>query len=276
MVYHARCEDVIASVLPVRDVALVHADPPYGIGYKPVGKAETSTNAPSSSAAISCSCRTSEAGRTSPLRSRWGCACSRAMSSGGAATRRSEGLARSRPRKPRTCAGCRCSSGRHGARDPRYGGGVSIASYTKAPRRASAADPLGFDMKVGVDLDPSGRSATGLELVDDAILHRLQEEQLLLVEAPGGVVGFGIDLRRWIGEALSDQALEARTPQVEEAIRRDPRIADVTVRVTRTIGADASRWPLRVEIHGVTTTGETIDRIVGVSQVSVEFLAQGR
>ena len=29
-VYHARCEDVIASVLPVGEVALVHADPPYG------------------------------------------------------------------------------------------------------------------------------------------------------------------------------------------------------------------------------------------------------
>ena len=32
VVYHARCEDVIASVLPVREVALVHADPVYGIG----------------------------------------------------------------------------------------------------------------------------------------------------------------------------------------------------------------------------------------------------
>jgi site-specific DNA-methyltransferase (adenine-specific)/modification methylase len=31
-VYNARCEDVIASVLPVREVALVHADLPYGIG----------------------------------------------------------------------------------------------------------------------------------------------------------------------------------------------------------------------------------------------------
>ena len=30
-VYHAPCEAVIASVLPVSEVALVHADPPYGI-----------------------------------------------------------------------------------------------------------------------------------------------------------------------------------------------------------------------------------------------------
>lgn len=30
-VFHAPCEAVIASVLPVREVALVHADPPYGV-----------------------------------------------------------------------------------------------------------------------------------------------------------------------------------------------------------------------------------------------------
>jgi len=36
-VYHAPCETVIASgVLPVREVALVHADGPYGIDYQPV------------------------------------------------------------------------------------------------------------------------------------------------------------------------------------------------------------------------------------------------
>ena len=30
-VFHARCEDVIASVLPVREGARVHGRPPYGI-----------------------------------------------------------------------------------------------------------------------------------------------------------------------------------------------------------------------------------------------------
>ena len=33
-VYHAPCEAVIASVLPVREVALVHADPPYGVNER--------------------------------------------------------------------------------------------------------------------------------------------------------------------------------------------------------------------------------------------------
>lgn len=153
---------------------------------------------------------------------------------------------------------------------------MAIVSFTKARARASAADPLGFDFKVGADLDPSGRSATGIELVEDALLHRLQEGQLLMVGAPGGVIDFGIDVRLWVGEALSDAALTAKNPQVEEVLRRDPRVADVTVRITRTIGADASRWSLRIVIRALTVNGETINRIVGVSQVSVEFLAEGR
>ena len=38
---------------------------------------------------------------------------------------------------------------------------MSLLSTTLARPAASAADPLGLDMKVGADLDPSGRSATG-------------------------------------------------------------------------------------------------------------------
>lgn len=153
---------------------------------------------------------------------------------------------------------------------------MSIASTTTAPARPSAADPLGFDFKVGADLDPSGRSATGIELVQDAILHRLQEDRISMVGAPGDEIDFGVNVRSWIGEALSDDALAAKTPAVEEALRRDVRIADIALRITKTTGADAARWALRIEVRAVTISGETIDRIVGVSQVSVEFLAAGR
>ena len=153
---------------------------------------------------------------------------------------------------------------------------MSLLSTTLARPAASAADPLGLDMKVGADLDPSGRSATGIELVQDAILHRLQEDRLSMVGAPGDEIDFGVDLRKWIGEALSDDALAAKTPAVEEALRRDVRIADIRLKITKTTGADAARWALRVAVRAVAISGETIDRIVGVSQVSVEFLAAGR
>jgi len=41
-------------------------------------------------------------------------------------------------------------------------------------------------------------------------------------------------------------------------------------------GPDAARWAIRIEVHAVTISGETIDRIVGVDAISVQFLAVGR
>lgn len=153
---------------------------------------------------------------------------------------------------------------------------LSYLANTKARPAANAADPLGFDMKVGTDLDPSGRSATGLELVADALLHRLQQGKLLMIEAPDGQIDFGVDVRTWIGEALSQEALSARGPIVEEVLRRDVRIADVTVKISKTSGADAARRAFRIDLRAQTVSGETLDRIVGVDQVTVEFLAAGR
>ena len=97
-----------------------------------------------------------------------------------------------------------------------------------------------------------------------------------MVGAPGDEIDFGENVRNWVGEALSNEALAAKTPRVEEVLRRDVRIADLTVRITRAAGADASRWELLVQVRAVTITGQTIDRIVGVSSVTVEFLAAGR
>lgn len=140
---------------------------------------------------------------------------------------------------------------------------------------ANQADPLGYDVKVGSDLDPSGRSATGLELVTDAMLHRLMADRLALTGAPDDEVEFGEDVRRWAGEALDADALAARAPRLEEVLRRDPRLASVAVALTLTAGAPASRYRFLISVSAVTVRGQVIERIVGVSQVTVEFLAQG-
>jgi hypothetical protein len=141
---------------------------------------------------------------------------------------------------------------------------------------ASQADPLGHDVWVREDIDPSGRSASGLELVDHAILHRLSEDTLLLTGAADDQVDFGENVRKWIGEALSQDVLDTRAPRLEEVIRRDPRIASAAVALTIATGDDASRYHFTIRISAVTVRGQAIDRIVGVSQVTVEFLAQGR
>lgn len=137
------------------------------------------------------------------------------------------------------------------------------------------ADPLGWDVKWGEDLDPSGRSASGIELVQDAMLHRLTSTWLYLTGAPNDRADFGEDVRLWIGEALTQQALEAKAPRCEEVIRRDPRIATVTVGLTLLQGADASKYRFHIHVQAITIRGQTIDRIIGVSAITVEFLAQG-
>lgn len=141
---------------------------------------------------------------------------------------------------------------------------------------ANRFDPLGYDVKLGEDLDPSGRSASGLELVADGMLHRLEQGRLLQTGAPDDQVDFGEDLRTWIGEALSDDVLAARQPRIEEILRRDPRIASVTVQLSLATGKTAARVRFLIRVQAVTISGEVIDRIVGVNAISVEFLAQGR
>lgn len=141
---------------------------------------------------------------------------------------------------------------------------------------ASASDPLGYDVKIGSDLEPSGRSASGIELVADAMLHRLSQERLLMTGAPDDQVDFGEDVRTWIGEAVTQDVLDERAPRLEEVLRRDPRIASVTLSLQLVAGEDASKYRFLINVSAVTIRGQTIDRIVGVSQISVEFLAQGR
>lgn len=142
---------------------------------------------------------------------------------------------------------------------------------------ASASDPLGYDVKIGSDLEPSGRSASGIELVADGMLHRLSQDRLLMTGAPDDRVDFGEDVRTWIGEAVTQDVLDERAPRLEEVLRRDPRIANVTLSLQLVAGEDAAKkYRFLITVSAVTIRGQTIDRIVGVSQISVEFLAQGR
>ena len=140
---------------------------------------------------------------------------------------------------------------------------------------ANPADPLGFDVKVGADLDPSGRSCSGVELVEDALLHRLSCGRLLLTGAPDDQVDFGEDVAAWVGEALTQEELESRSPLLEEVIRRDSRVADATVALTFQTPDDAPEVAFAIAIFARLTTGQSINRIVGVSAVSVDFLAGG-
>lgn len=140
---------------------------------------------------------------------------------------------------------------------------------------ASPLDPLGYDVKVGLDLDPSGRAATGLELVEDGMLHRLSQGSLLLTGAPDDQVEFGEDVRAWVGEALVDGEIESRAPLVELILRRDPRIANVSVVLSLLTPDDAPEVNFTIAVQATTVSGQSISRVIGVSSLTVAFLATG-
>lgn len=143
----------------------------------------------------------------------------------------------------------------------------------------SPADPLGYDMSyAGGDLDPLGNAATGLELVEEAILDRLQCGRLCMIDAPDDEVEYGEDVRLWVAEAVTPSSVAAKGPRLSIVLQRDERIARADVKVSVASGqtfADGSDVDIIVEITAALTTGAVLERIVGVSQITVEFLAQG-
>jgi hypothetical protein len=147
----------------------------------------------------------------------------------------------------------------------------------------SPNDPLGFDAYLDEDLAPNGRSATGEELVANAIPHRLMADTLPCIDAPSGVKEFGVNVRRWAGEPLTFRAdgtspqLDTKVAQIDAALQRDPRIAKNTIVLSQappgTTLTDGSQAVFQIALTSTLITGATVSRVVGVSAVSVGFLA---
>lgn len=146
----------------------------------------------------------------------------------------------------------------------------------------SPRDELGYDAYLGGDADDitsNGRSATGLELVDASILHRLVCDTLPCVDAPDGVIPFGVVVFDWLGEASDAAALDAKVPLVDAALQLDPRIASTRIAIEPappglTLAGEDGAVEMLIRIDYTTVTGARISRIVGVSAVSVGFLAR--
>ena len=83
-------------------------------------------------------------------------------------------------------------------------------------------------------------------------------------------------MRPWLDEGLTQDDIQRRSTRIEAVLRRDPRIATIAVSASITTGDDASRSRFTIRVFGQTTRGQAIDRIIGVSAITVEFLAQGR
>lgn len=145
----------------------------------------------------------------------------------------------------------------------------------------SPTDPLGYDVLVDAnDLDPTGRDATGEELVEAAIAHRLTTDRIDLIDAPNGRVDFGVDVRRWIGEAFADGDEANKSRLLDEVLQREDAISQTQIVVSTappgTTFDDGSTVDLTIAIVATLRTGAVLSRVLGVSAVTVDFLSQGR
>ena len=145
---------------------------------------------------------------------------------------------------------------------------------------ASRSEPFGYDTWLRQDIDPSGRAASGVELVTNAIYHRITCERLLLIGSPDddgdGFVEYGEDVRKWPGEVTSQDLANAKAPRLALVIQRDPRIDRASVNVTIEVQPRGAKYDLRITIECRTTTQLPIRLVVNVNAVTVDILAQGK
>lgn len=140
--------------------------------------------------------------------------------------------------------------------------------------------PLGYDVDVNTDMLPDGRACSGARLVGNAIVHRLMEDTLPTIGAPGGVAEYGVNVRNWVQEATTQARAAAKGPQLAAVISRDTRVDPASIRVQLTVApsvsfANGSAVDLGIVINAQTTTGFPIALVLGVSAVTVEILSQG-
>ena len=142
---------------------------------------------------------------------------------------------------------------------------------------ASPDDPLGYDVYVREDIEADGRAATGLELVQNAILHRLTTEKLFLADAPSGdLVEFGEDIRKWVGAVETQDSAQAKVPRLIEVLKRDPRLNPSSVQVDIQMQLTGEKWRFIVSVNAQTTTELPIALVIGVDAITVELLSQGK
>jgi hypothetical protein len=135
----------------------------------------------------------------------------------------------------------------------------------------SAADPLGLDAYFDDDLDPGGRSATGLELLANALPHRLMEDTLPCIDAPDDAIPFGVNVRKWVGVATTQEDLDARAPLVDAALHLDPRVAMTRI----TMGLPAAPGGLvafTIGLEVLSITGDVISRVLAVPSDPTAFV----
>lgn len=136
-----------------------------------------------------------------------------------------------------------------------------------------ASDPLGIDIRVVSDIDPTFRLCYGAENLQCALLRRLSTEPGALAEI-GDDPDYGYDVRDELDNEATGQADLARVhAKVTAELMKDPRVQSVNTRVVSTVGAGGEA-SMQIPISGESSAGP-FAFVAAVSDVSVDFLKQG-
>lgn len=136
-----------------------------------------------------------------------------------------------------------------------------------------ASDPLGIDLRVVNDIDPTFRLCYGAENLQCALLRRLSTEPGALAEI-GDDPDYGYDVRDELDNEATGQASLARVhAKVTAELMKDPRVQSVNTRVVSTVGAGGEA-SMQIPISGESSAGP-FAFVAAVSDVSVDFLKQG-
>lgn len=136
-----------------------------------------------------------------------------------------------------------------------------------------ASDPLGIDLRVIDDIDPTFRLCYGAENLQCAILRRLSTDPGDMAEI-GDDPDYGYDVRNELDNEATGQASLARVhARVKGEIMKDPRVQLVNTRVVSTLGPGGEA-SMQIPIEGQSSAGP-FAFVADLGHVSVDFLKQG-
>lgn len=149
---------------------------------------------------------------------------------------------------------------------PLGGGGVDRpapgARFDRVPT-GNGPDAIGTDISAIPDLDPSFTLRSGKEVLGEALVRRLTTARGSLAYAPN----YGIDIRDYLNRAFDNRLLARLRSYMEAELRRDERVAEVSV----TLSYTAATQTIAASIEVVSAEGP-FRLTLGVSQTSVELL----
>jgi phage baseplate assembly protein W len=138
-------------------------------------------------------------------------------------------------------------------------------SSTLSASLASVVGDYGSDVLVFPGVDGNLNLVADWRVVAEALARRLSTPRGTLPFHPD----YGLDVREYLNEAVTQDALYRMKAAVELECEQDERVENAEATITYS----ASTQTLRLSIEATTTTGP-LRFVLNVSQVSVELLSQ--